>query len=155
MRADQDFLDKLNELLGHELASSELYLAQSWILKDLGYEKLYARFRHESDDERAHAEKLMERILYLGGTIDVTQRPPLQIGAAPLEMFEKDLEYELDVARMLNELIAMSDRKLDAGTRLILDELLNDTEMDHILWLESQLRAIKDIGLPRFLAEQV
>lgn len=155
MRASTDLLNRLNELLGHELASSELYLAQSWVLKDQGYEKIATRLRHESDDERSHAEKLIERILYLGGQPDLTKRPALEIGTEVHEMLKNDLSYEIDIARMLNEIIAMCHAALDAGTRTVLDQLLFDTEMDHIVWLESQLRNVKDMGIENYLAGQI
>lgn len=155
MRGDQDVVNRLIHLLGYELASSELYLAQSRVLKDQGYERVAARLRHESDDERGHAEQLMERILYLGGVLDLSNRPAFAIGTNAKEMFEGDLNYEKEVAKLLNELIALADSKLDAGTRLVLDKLLHDTEMDHILWLEAQLRIISDVGIQNYLAEQL
>ncbi len=155
MKGDPDVVKRLNHLLGHELASSELYLAQSRVLDDQGYKKIAARLRHESDDERTHAEKLMERIVYLEGTIDLSQRPNLSILSDAKSMFEADLSYELDVRRLLNETIELSTGKLDAGTRMVLDELLKDTEMDHINWLESQLKMIGDIGIQKYLAEQM
>lgn len=155
MKGDAQLIDHLNELLAHELGSSELYLAQSQFLRDWGYEKLYARIRHESDDERGHAERLIERIIFLEGTPKMFTRPPMELGSSPKEMLELDLQYEKDIAKTLNDIIAEASTKLDAVTRQILDDLLKDTEEDHIHWLESQLKLIEHVGLEKFLAEQI
>ncbi len=155
MQGDAEVVARLNELLGHELAASETYLVQGNMLADWGYRKLAERIRHESDDERGHAEKLVERILFLQGTVDLTTRPRLALGSSPREMFEGALTYERDVARLLNQMIEECRAKLDAGTRVVLDQLLTDTEMDHILWLETQLRLMDQLGETAYLSEQM
>lgn len=155
MKGNPKVVDRLNALLAGELSAMDLYLLQGRMFEDWGYHKLKERFVHESSDEREHADKLIQRILLLGGEPDVTGRIKTPSGKTPKVMFENDLKYELDVARNLNDAIALCVAEGDNGTRALLEHLLVETENDHILWLESQLSVIADVGIERFLAEQL
>jgi len=99
------------------------------MLENWGYQKLYERISHESDDERGHVAKLVQRILLLEGEPDVAARSELKIGTNPKQILENDLALEL--AKDLNEAIALCRDQGDNGTREMLEELLNDTERDH------------------------
>ena len=70
-------------------------------------------------------------------------------------MLENDLALELAVAASLNDAIALCRDEADNGTRELLEELLNDTERDHIFWFESQLKLIAEVGLKNYLAEMI
>jgi bacterioferritin len=85
----------------------------------------------------------------------MTKRLNLTVGTNPEEMFKGDLQYEYEVANGLNEGIALCEQARDSGTRKVLQQLLSDTEDDHILWLETQLRLIASLGLQAYLAEQL
>ena len=155
MRGNQDIIACLNELLVYDLCAMETYLLQSKLLADWGYDRLAKRIRHEADDEMLHVEKQMERLIYLGSVPDLSKRPVMKTGTNPKEMIEIDLELERHVSGELNKCIELCDKHNDAGTRKMLDELLYDTEMDHVLWLESQLTLIQQLGLEVYLAEQL
>ncbi len=155
MNGSKKVLSMLNSLLASELTAMDIYLVQGRMFGDWGYGKLEARLVHEASDERQHADELISRILLLEGVPDVTERVKLKVGADPKEMLENDLGYELDVARALNEGIALSVAEGDNGTRALLEKLLKDTELDHIFWLQSQLKLIEDVGLKKYLAEQL
>lgn len=155
MKGDSKVIDFLNSLLTQELSSVDQYVVQAAMFEDWGYGKLHARIAHEADDEREHARRLVHRILFLEGTPDVSSRDALTIGTEPKSMLENDLKYELEVARMLREGIALCREKSDAVSRNLLEELLKDTEEDHIFWLESQLHLIGQVGLERYLSEQL
>jgi bacterioferritin len=155
MKGHSDILAKLNELLTHELSSADLYLAFSRALQRKGYTKLYERLAHEAEDEMRHAQMLTERILLLEGTPDVITRLEEKPATDPKGILEMALRYELDVAKMLNETIALCDQHRDAGTRTILEVLLKDTEEDHIDYLEAQLHLIGEVGLENYLAKQL
>jgi bacterioferritin len=133
----------------------DMYLLQGRMLDDWGYNKLKERLVHESLDERGHADKIIGRILFLEGEPDMSKRLNLGVGKNPKEMFENDLKYELDVSKGLNEAITLCTSLGDNGTRAMLEELLTDTESDHIFWLQSQLKLIEDVGLAQYLAEQM
>lgn len=155
MQGDSDVIDSLNALLTKELSAVDVYLVQGAMLDDWGYTKLHERIAHEADDERMHVLKLVQRILFLEGTPNVSARANLPIGSNPKEMFEHDLAYELEVAKMLNDAMALCRDRGDNGTRALLEGLLKDTEEDHILWFESQLFLIGQIGLENYLAEKL
>jgi bacterioferritin len=155
MKGHPEILARLNELFVYDLGAMELYLIQARLLQDWGYVRLHERIRHEADDEREHVEALIERIVFLGGVPDLSKRPLLTVGGSPKEMLEADLALELGVAKNLNEAIAICHREKDDGTRLVLEKLLHDTEMDHINWLETQLRLIQQLGIEAYLAEQI
>lgn len=155
MKGDSDIIDCLNALLTHELTAVDQYFVQARMLEDWGFTKLYERIAHETDDERGHADRLVKRILFLEGQPDVASRSALKIGSSPKEILANDLEYELVVAGALNEAIALCRDKGDNGTRQMLEELLRDTEEDHILWLEQQLELIDKVGLKKYLSEQL
>ncbi len=153
MKGNSEVIDRLNALLTNELMAIDRYFVQSRMLENWGYEKLHERISHESDDERGHADKLVERILFLEGQPDVAARAELNIGTDPKEMLANGLAFELEVAKNLNDAIALCREKGDNGTREMLEELLNATERDHILWFETQLKLIDELGLKNYLSE--
>ena len=155
MKGDPRIIDGLNALLTKELSAVDQYVVQSHMFANWGYAKLHERIAHEADDERGHVSKLVHRILFLDGTPDVSSREPLQIGKEPRSMLENDLAYELEVARQINQIIVLCGDARDAGTRELLEELLKDTEEDHIWWLKGQLHVIASVGLDKYLAEQL
>ena len=155
MKGSKEVVKCLNALLTNELTAIDQYLVQSRMLENWGYGKLHERISHESDDERGHAAKLIERILFLDGEPDVAARAKLRIGSDPKQMLENDLDFELEVARSLNDAIALCRDEGDNGTREMLEELLNDTERDHVFWFESQLKLIDEVGLKNYLTEMI
>lgn len=155
MKGKQNIIDGLNELLGYELAAMDQYFIHSQMYLDWGLNKLYERINHEFDDERGHATKLIERMLFLEGTPDMQTRVGFKVGKDVPEMLESDLRVEYDVDAKLKEVIALAEREEDYVTRDILMVLLDDTEMDHAYWLEQQLGLIKRLGLPNYLQSQI
>jgi len=155
MNGDPDVIAKLDEILTHELTSADRYLLFSRRLRDQGYDKLHARLAHEAEDEQRHADRLVERILLLDGDPDVLSRARKGIPKEPHEVLTDSLAYEIEIAKLLNEGIRLCDERGDAGSRQILEELLRDTEDDHIDWLEAQLHLIGQIGIARYLSEQL
>ena len=151
MQGSQKVMDGLNSLLGYELAAMDQYFIHSQMYLDWGLNKLYERINHEFDDEKGHATKLIERMLFLGGTPDMITRTGLKIGADVAEMLESDLRVEYEVAAKLKEVIAICETEQDYVSRDMLLVLLDDTEMDHARWLEQQLGLIKRIGLQNYL----
>lgn len=155
MKGKQNIIDGLNELLGYELAAMDQYFIHSQMYLDWGLNKLYERINHEFDDERGHATKLIERMLFLEGTPDMQTRVGFKVGKDVPEMLESDLRVEYDVDAKLKEVIALAEREEDYVTRDMLMVLLDDTEMDHAYWLEQQLGLIKRLGLPNYLQSQI
>lgn len=155
MKGHSEVIDCLNGLLTKELTAIDQYLVQAAMLHNWGYHQLHDRIAHEAEDETGHVKKLIDRVLYLDGVPNVASRAPLNIGSGPKEMIESDLALEVEVAKLLNDGMATCRDKGDNGTRALLEELLNDTETDHILWFETQLRLIDQVGLKNYLSEKL
>jgi bacterioferritin len=155
MKGNQKVIDGLNSLLGFELAAMDQYFIHSQLYDDWGFTKLFARISHESEDEKGHATKLIERMIFLGGSPDMVTRTGLLIGNEVTDMLESDLRIEYDVAAKLKEVMALCETEQDYVTRDMLLVLLDDTEMDHARWLEQQLGLIKRLGLPNYLQAQL
>ncbi|AWB67408.1 bacterioferritin [Saccharobesus litoralis] len=155
MKGNKQVIDALNTLLANELSAMDQYFIHSRMYEDWGLNKLYERIAHESDDERDHASKLIERILFLEGTPDMTTRDGLLIGNDVPSMLENDLKVEYAVGKLLKDTIALCEKEQDYVSRDLLETLLEETENDHAYWLEQQLRLIKMLGLPNYLQSQM
>lgn len=155
MKGNTKVINALNQLLANELTAMDQYFIHSRMYQDWGLNKLFARIDHEFDDEKAHAAALIERILFLEGTPDMSKREGLAIGHDVPSMLENDLKLEYAVQKMLKDTIALTEQEKDFVTRDMLLTLLSDTEMDHAYWLEKQLGLIKLIGLPNYLQSQM
>ncbi len=154
MKGNQTILDTLNGLLAMELAAMDQYLIHAKMYEDWGLSKLHERIAHEFEDEKQHAEKLIERMLFLEGAPDMTQRDGFKVGTDVPSMLESDLRIEYEVGKALKKAIALCEKEQDYVTRDLLQSLLEDTETDHAWWLEQQLGLIKKIGLQNYIQSQ-
>lgn len=97
MKGNQNVLEQLHKLLRNELAARDQYFTHSRMYLDWGLTKLYERINHEMQDETGHASRLIERILFLESTPDLSQQDGLNIGKTVPEMLQNDLDYEYKV----------------------------------------------------------
>ncbi len=152
---NQAIVEQLNQLLAIELTSIDQYLAHSRIYEDQGLDKLYDRINHEVDDERSHADLLIRRILFLGGTPNLSQRIQHTIASDVPTMLRHDLAMEEGNARALRNAIKFCEQEGDFVTRDMLIGILKDTEEDHAYWLRQQLELIDKLGLALYLQAQI
>lgn len=155
MKGNTKVLEQLHFLLKGELAARDQYFAHAKMYQDWGLNKLYERIYHEMQDESGHAETLIERILFLEDTPDLSQQDELYIGKTVPEMLQKDLDVEYMVIGHLKTAIAICEQEQDYQTRDLLLQMLADTEEDHAYWLEQQLGLIEKIGLPNYIQSQM
>ncbi|OYD25373.1 bacterioferritin [Oceanimonas baumannii] len=155
MKGNQQIIAALNELLAGELSAMDQYFIHSRMYEDWGFSKLFERIDHEFEDEKGHASKLIERILFLEGTPDMVTRVPLNVGKDVPSMLQSDLDLEYKVIEDLRKVMALCEQEQDYQTRDMLQVLLEDTENDHTHWLEQQLGLIQRIGLPNYLQSQM
>lgn len=155
MQGNSTVIDHLNQQLTLELTSMDQYLAHSKMYEDWGIHKLHEKLAHEYQEELEHAQKLIERILFLEGTPDTASRKAIHIGSNVKEMLENDLAAEHTVADSLRSIIGICEQTQDYISREILEQLLDDTEMDHIYWLEQHLGLIDKVGLANYLQSQM
>ena len=155
MQGSQKIIDLLNRQLTMELSSMDQYLAHSKLNEDWGVERLHQQLVHEYEEELEHAQMIIERILFLEGTADTASRIAIKIGSDVKQILAYDLEAELAVAASLREIIAVCESENDYVTRDMLKKLLNDTETDHIYWLERALSLIDKIGIQNYIQSQM
>lgn len=146
---------ELNKLLAGELTAIDQYFIHSRMYQDWGYNKLFERISHESDEEKQHAAWIIERILFLEGTPEMTLREPLNVGKTVQDMLKNDLQLEYSVVKNLKAAIKLCEAEQDYQTREMLEKQLDDTEVDHAYWLEKQLRLIDQISLQNYLQSQI
>ena len=155
MQGKQLVIDQLNKQLTLELTSMDQYLAHSKIYEDWGINKLHEKLSHVYEEELGHAKRLAERILFLEGHADTVSREKVKIGSNVNEILANDFEAERIVAESLRKIIAICEQEQDYISRTILEDLLDDTEMDHIYWLEQHLGLIDKIGLQNYIQSQM
>ena len=156
MKGNETIIKHLNALLAGELTAIDQYFIHSRMYEDWGYTKLFERIKHEHEEETEHATRLIQRILFLEGTPDLTNRiPEIKVGKTVPKMLKNDLKLEYLVVDHLRDVIAICEKEGDYETREILEVLLDDTEEDHTYWLEQQLGLIEHIGLNNYLQSQM
>ena len=154
MKGNPKVIDALNGLLADELAAMDQYFIHSKMYEDWGFTQLHERVAHEFDDEKGHASALIERILFLEGTPDLSTRGAINVGKNVPAMLKSDLNLELAVVDSLRDAINTCEKERDFQSRKMLEVLLADTEMDLAYWLEQQLRLIDRVGLENYLQSQ-
>lgn len=154
MKGQSEIITLLNKGLGLELTAVNQYLAQSKMSKRWGFHKLAAHLYADYQDERTHAEKLIERILFLEGSPEIKVGEPVQFGKDIQEMLQHDLELETKVVRYYNDVVVRCSELKDAGSRELAEFLLKSSEGD-VQELESHLHLISKIGLENYMIEMI
>jgi bacterioferritin len=154
MKGDPRIVDMLNEVLTGELTAINQYFLHAKMCRHWGYEHLASKIREESIDEMKHAERLMDRILFLEGLPNLQKLNKLAIGTNVGEILRNDLALELATVPRLNAGIRLSRDAGDNGSEELLTRILVDSE-SHVDWLESQLELVRQVGEAHFLAQQI
>ena len=154
MKGDPKVIEFLNQVLKAELTAINQYFLHAEMCENWGYQRLAKLIKKESIEEMTHAEKLMERILYLDGTPNMTDYFKINIGATVEAQFKNDLDLEYDAVKRLNAGIQLCVAAGDNGSRDLAQKILDDEE-HHVDWLEGQLHAIGEMGIANYLAQQL
>ena len=154
MRGNDKVHKDLSEALKAELTAINQYFLHGKMCDNWGYFRLGAHYRKESIEEMVHAEKLMDRILFLDGTPNMTDIGKINIGNKVKAQFESDLALEMHAVKHLNEAIKVATEVGDNASRALFEEILGDEE-EHVDYLEGQLHAIGEMGIENYLAQQL
>jgi bacterioferritin len=154
MKGHPDIIDALNRALTIELTAINQYFCQAKMCKNWGFDRLAAKHYSESMGEMRHAEKLIERILFLEGIPEIARYDVIRVGADVKEQFENDLKLEMGGVQFYNQLIEIAVRLKDNGTRDLVAPILAESE-EHVDWLETQLQLIASVGIQNYLQIQI
>lgn len=154
MKGDAKVIEYLNKILANELVAINQYFLHSRMYKDWGLKELADHEYEESIDEMKHADRLIERILFLEGLPNLQHLGKLLIGENTLEMLKCDLQLELSAIPDLRDAIIYCESVRDFGSRELLESIL-ESEEEHVDWLETQLSLIDKISLENYMQSKM
>ena len=151
---DPNIIDCLNRVLKNELTAINQYFLHSRMYKDWGLKALAEHEHAESLDEMKHADRLIERILFLDGLPNLQDLGRLMIGEDVAEMLRCDLALENAAMPVLRDCVAAAETARDYVSRELFEEILTSEE-EHVDWLETQLELIEKTGLANYIQAQM
>jgi bacterioferritin len=154
MKGNPKVIDALNGALTIELTAINQYFCQAKMCKNWGFNKLAAKHYEESMGEMKHAEKLIDRILFLEGVPEIARYDVIRVGTDVKEQFENDLQLEMKGVTAYNAAVKLCSDLGDNGSRELIEPILVESE-EHVDWLETQLGLIEAVGLQNYLSEQL
>jgi bacterioferritin len=154
MKAKEGVLEHLNGILKAELTALHQYLLHAALCKHWGYDRLHEYYSHMANEEVQHSSGLIDHVLYLDGTPDVEHLDAVAQGRDVGALFQVDLEFEREDVELLRKAITHCANVGDFTTRHLLEHMVEDSE-EHVDWFETQLRTIGQVGLERYLSEQI
>ena len=154
MKGNPKVIDALNEALREELTAINQYFLHAEMCENWHYDRLGNLIKKQSIGEMRHAEELIERILFLDGTPNLTKPMTLTVGTNVKEQIESDLKLEIEAVAMYNRAIETARQESDNASRDLFERLLKDEE-EHVDFLEAQVHQMKEIGYERYLSQQI
>ncbi len=154
MKGDPRIIDLLNEVLTGELTAVNQYFLHAKMCLNWGYQYLGKKIYEESIGEMKHADKLVERILFLEGLPNLQKLNKLAIGQTVIEILRNDHANELQTVPRLNKGIQLCRDVGDNGSEALLTTILVESEQ-HVDWLDAQLTLVAQVGDAHYLSQQI
>lgn len=154
MKGNEKVLEQLNVALSNEMSAVVQYMVQAEMCAGWGYHRLSALTKARAIEEMRHAERLIERVIFLDGTPNVAVPLTPKIGVNVQQQLELDLVDETNAVREYNDASRICRDAGDAGTKDLFESLLHDEEQ-HADFLEAQLHSIQELGLGAYLSQQL
>lgn len=154
MQGDPRIIDLLNQVLRKELTGINQYFVHSRMCKNWGYAVLAKHAYDESIDEMKHADKIIERVLFLEGVPNLSDYDPIRVGRDVREQLTNDLGLEMAALQVLRPGVQLCLEAGDHATRELLEHIVEDEE-HHVDWIEAQLHKIGEVSYQGYLAQQI
>ncbi|HTM52320.1 MAG TPA: bacterioferritin [Bryobacteraceae bacterium] len=154
MQGKPKVVAELNAALKEELTAINQYFLHAEMCENWKYGKLARYIKKQSIDEMKHAESLIERILFLDGTPNLTELMQLNIGQSVKAQLQNDLKLEISAVAQYNNAVKLAREEGDNASRELFERLLKDEE-EHVDWIEAQLHQIQELGYERYLSQQI
>ena len=154
MKGNKKIIDVLNQVLRKELTGINQYFIHAKMCENWGYDRLRSLIRKESIEEMQHADRIIERILFLDGTPTISTYDRITIGPDVKQQLDNDLALEVAALVVLRDGIKTCVETADDASRELLEHILVDEE-EHVDWIESQLHQIKEVGYQNYLTQQI
>jgi bacterioferritin len=154
MKGDAKVIEYLNRGLRSELTAINQYWLHFRLLDNWGYKELAKQWRAESIEEMQHADRFVDRILFLEGFPNMQSLDPLRIGQSVQEILDSDLAAELDARALYLEAAKYCETVNDRVSKILFEELAKDEE-EHIDFLETQLELVKQVGIQLYSQKHI
>ena len=154
MQGHPQIIELLNNVLRKELTGINQYFVHSKMCENWGYNVLAKVNRDEAMDEMKHADTIIDRILFLDGSPNMSSYDRILIGSNVRQQLESDLALEMAALQVLSPGVKLCMELADTGSRELLEHIIVDEE-HHVEWIEAQLHKISELGYENYLAEQI
>jgi bacterioferritin len=154
MKTSAAVIEILNEALTNELTAINQYVIHAAMCQNWGFERLSARFRALSIEEMRDTEALIKHILFREGVPNMQRLNHVRVGETVEEMLQLGLETELGAVATLRAGIAVCAEAEDYATRAMVEAMIREEE-EHVEWFETQLEAVRQVGITNYLSRQL
>ena len=154
MKGKDKVIARLNEALRAELTAISQYFLHAEMCENWGYHRIGKLIKKQSIDEMKHAEQVIERILFLEGTPNLSAGLALKAGSTVKAQLESDLGLEVEAVAQYNAAVRTCVEEADNTSRELFERFLKDEEK-HVDFLEAELHVIKEVGIENYLAQQI